>query len=423
MQHYSECQSLLHPWPDLSFQRVLFYPIRSNLQWCLYRSHIFFVYLPELLHSWYFPSLGVSLLLANKQTATGGYITRCEGSTVRNGTFCCSTDINGTCCDDANNKLYIAPPSSFAIAVIPALATAAASNTKATTSSTGLLSSTTPSSTLRSTQASLSSTLPTTAITSTPKPTPTPTGKMEKVGIGLGVGFGVGAIIVLLWGLYAYYCRKRRQERFHKYLARCRFDAWNKADKDFSRRWGNPFTRREPPANGEQDVRSSADSAKSESVPTTVSTFASSERQPESQPPSELRTESPNSQIERVVLDTDSAVDREPTAELESETFESEMHDGTSPQPNTSNRSETLTSAQLDGTSSQSPDTDRVATRVSTPEEGLKSHEPTPNDGTSPATPAESLQVEAEIQRQWSWQHGDDEHLQRSLEEQIELPQ
>ena len=310
--------------------------------------------------------------------------------------------------------------------MLPAIATAAASNTKATTSSTGLLSSTTLSSTLHSTQASLSSTLSTTAVTSTPKPTPKPADKMKKLGIGLGVGFGVGAIIVLLWGLYAYYCRKRRRERFHKYLARCRYNAWKRANRDFSRRWNNLFNLRETSANGEQDVRSSAESPKSESVPTTVSALALSESQAESQSPSELSTESPNSQIERAVLDTDSAVDREGTAELGPEASESEQHVGTSPQPNTSNPSETLTSAQLDGTSSPSPpspDTDKVATRLPTPEEGSKPHEPTQNDVTSSAAPAESLQVEAEIQRQWSWQHGDDEHLQRSIEEQIGLPE
>ena len=335
-------------------------------------------------------------------------------------------DTNGTCCDDPKNKLHMAPPSSSAIAVMPAIATAATSDTRATNSSMGPLSSTTPSSTLHSTQTSLSSTLSTTATTSTPEPTPTSTGRTKKLAIGLGVGLGVGALILLLWGVYAYLRRKRRMERLHKSLARCRYDAWNtanRANRDYSRRWSSPFNRRENAANGEQGVRSSAESAKSESAPTTVSRFASSGRHAESQPPSELSTELPNSSIEQVELETDLAVDREPTAERESETLELEQHNSTSPQPYTSNQSETLTSAQLDGTSSPSPDIDSVAPRVPTPEEGSKSHEPTQDEGTSAAKPAESLQAEDEVQRQWSWQHGDDEHLQRSIEEQIELSQ
>ena len=335
-------------------------------------------------------------------------------------------DTNMTCCDDPNNKLHMAPLSSSAIAVMPSIATAAASNTGATIFSTSLLSSTALSSTLNSTQTSLSSTLLTTATISTTEPAPTSTGRTKKLAIGLGVGLGIGALILLLWGFYAYYRRKRGQERFHRSLARCQIDAWdmaNRANRDYSRGWSSPFNRRENPANGERGSRSSAESAKSESAPTIVSRLASSGRHAESQPPSELPTELPNSQIEQVEPDTDSAVDRGSTAELESETVESEQHNSTSQQPNTSNRSESLTSAQLDGTSSPSPDVNRVATRVPTPEEGSKSQERTQDEGTSAAKPAESLQVEDEVQRQWSWQHGDDEHLQQSLEEQIERSQ
>ena len=138
---------------------------------------------------------------------------------------------------------------------------------------------------------------------------------------------------------------------------------------------------------------------------------------------SELATELPNSQVEQGEPETDLAVDREPTAEPESETLGLKEHNSTSPEPNTSNRSETLTSAQLDGTSSPLPDTDSVAPHVPMPEEGSKSQEPTQDEGTPAAKPAESLQVEAEIQRPWSWHHGDDEHLQRNLEEQIGLSQ
>ncbi len=329
-------------------------------------------------------------------------------------------DTNGTCCDDPKNKLHMAPPSSSAIAVMPAIATAAASDTRATTSSMGPLSSTAPSSPLHSTQTSLSSTLSTTATTSTPQPTPTATGRTMKSAIGLGIGLGVGALILLLWGVYAYLRRKRRLERLHKSLARCRYDAWNtanRANRDYSRRWSSPFNRRETPANGEQGVRSSAESAKSESAPITVSRFASSGRHAESQPPSELPIESSNSQIEQIELEMNFTVDGEPTAEPESETLGLEQHNSTSPQPNTSNRSETLISAQSDGTSSPSHDIDKVAPCVPTPEEGLKGHEPTQDEGTSAAKPAESLQAEGEVQRQWSWQHGDDEHLQRSIED------
>ena len=321
-------------------------------------------------------------------------------------------DTNGTCCDDPNNKLHMAPPSSSAIAGMPAIATAAASNTRATTSSTGPLSSTAPSSTLHN--------------PSTPEPTPTSTGRTMKLAVGLSVGLGVGALILLFWGVYAYYRRKRSQERFHKSQARCRLDALNtaaRAARGYSRGWNSPFNRREDLAKGEQRAGSSAESAKSESVPTAVSRLASSERHAESRPPSASLTELPNSQNEQAQPGTDSAVDREPTAKPESGTLESEQHNNTSQQPNTSNRSENLTTAQSDGTSSPSPEIDRVAPRVPTPEEGSKSQEPAQDEGTSAAKSAESLQVEEEVQRQWSWQHGDDEHLQRSLAEQIELSQ
>ena len=334
-------------------------------------------------------------------------------------------DTNGTCCDDPKNKLQMAPSASSAIAVMPAIATAAASNVRSTTSSTGPLFSTPPSSTLHSNQTSSSSTLSTTAITSTAEPTPTSTGR-TKLAIGLGVGLGVGALVLLFWGVYTYHGRKRGQERFHRSLARARMDAWemlNRANMGDSRGWSSPFNRRENPENGQQAVRSTAESAKSESGPTTVSRLASSGDHAESQPPSQLPTALPNSQIEQVEPRTDSAVDGEPTAEVEPETLESEQHNSTSQQPDTSNRSETLNSAQLDGTSSPSPHTDRVAPRAPTPEGGSKSQEQPQEEGTSTAKPAENLQVEDEVQRQWSWQHGDDEHLQRSLEEQIEPSQ
>jgi len=204
----------------------------------------------------------------------------------------------------------------------------------------------------------------------------------------------------------------------------------HRAHRDLSRRWTSHFNRRQNPANGQQAVMSSAESAKSESAPTTVSRLASSECNAESQLALELLKELPHSQTEQVESDTgesdtdssdtDSAVDREPAAELGPETLKSEQHNSTSQQPNTSNRSETLPSAQVDGTSSPPPDTDRVAPRASTPEEGSKTQEPTQDEGTSVASPAENLQVEDEVQRQWSWQHGDDQHLQRSLEEKIE---
>ena len=334
-------------------------------------------------------------------------------------------DTNGTCCDDPKNKLHMAPSASSAIALMPAIATAAASNVSSTNSNAGPLSSTTPSSTLHSNQSSSSSTLSTTAITSTAEPTPASTGR-TKLAIGLGVGFGVGALILLFWVIYAYHCRKRGQERFQRSEARARIDAVemvNRANMGVSGGWSSPFNRRKTPENSQQAVRSSAESAKSESAPTTVSRLASSGHHAESQPPSQLPTALPNSQIEQVEPRTDSAVDREPTAELEPETLESEQHDSTSQQPDTSNRSETLTSAQLDGASSQSPDTEKVAPRAQTPEEGSKGQEQPQEEGTSAAKPAENLQVEDEVQRQWSWQHGDDEHMQQSLEEQIETSQ
>ena len=62
-----------------------------------------------------------------------------------------------------------------------------------------------------------------------------------------------------------------------------------------------------------------------------------------------------------------------------------------------------------------------MATRVPTPKKGSKNHEPAQDEDTAPAKPAESLQVEGEVERQWSWQQGDDEHMQRSLEEQMGL--
>ena len=345
-------------------------------------------------------------------------------------------DTNGTCCDNPKNKLHMAPAVSSAIAVIPAITTVVVLNARSTTSSMGPLSSTTPSLTLHSNQTSSSSTLSTTATTSTPDPKPTPTGGTKTLAIVLSVVFGVGALISLLLGVCAYLRRKRRLERFHKVEAGCRMDALNmanrahRAHRDLSRRWTNHFNRRQNPANGQQAVMSSAESAKSESAPTTVSRLASSECNAESQLALKLLKELPHSQTEQVESDTgssdtdssdtDSAVDREPTAELGPETLESEQHNSTSQQPDTSNRSEALTSAQLDGTSGPSPDTDKVATRAPTLEEVSKSHEPAQDEDTSAANPAENLQVEDEVRRQWSWQHGDDQHLQRSLEEKIE---
>lgn len=380
----------------------------------------------------------------------------------------------------------MAPPISSAIAMMPGITTASISCTKATTSSTGLLSSATPSSTLHSTQTSLNSTLSTTAITPTTEPTPTSNGKMKKLGIGLGVGIGVAVLALLLWGIYKLHRRREGREKYHKSLARAHIDAWNTANRAHTHRWASGRNRTENPAHGEQGVGSSAESAKTESIPmrdhmlasseavnrrvqtlatseavptivraltspgavtTRVQTLATSENVPtiartlatseagltrvhtlsssegdiESRPASGLPTAVPNSQIEREELATDSPVDAEPTPELGpdtsgSDTSESDQRNPTPPQPTTSTRSKSATPAQLDGTSSSSPDTDMM-TRVPTAEGGSKSHnEPAQDEATAPAKPAESLQVEGEVERQWSWQQGDDEHLQRSLE-------
>ena len=343
-------------------------------------------------------------------------------------------DTNGTCCDDPKNKLHMALPVSSAVAVMPVITTTVALNARSTSSSMGPLFSTTPSSTLHSNQTSSSSTLSSTATTSTPDSKPTLAVGTKTVVIVLSLVFGVGVLISLLLGRRAYLRRKRRLESFHRVEAGCRMDALNMANRahranmEFSRRWNYLFHRSQNPANGQQAAMSSTESAKSESTPTTVSRLASSGRKFESQLALELLKELPLSQTEQVESDTassdpDSAVDRDPTAEPEPETLESEQHNSTSQQPNTSNRSETLPSAQLDGTSSPPPDTDRAASIKPAPEEGgSKSQEQAQDEDTSAAKPAENLQVENKIQRQWSWQHGDDEYLQRkrSLEEQIE---
>ena len=336
-------------------------------------------------------------------------------------------DTNGTCCDDPKNKLHMAPSVSSAVAVMPGITTTVGLTARSTTSSMGPLFSTTPSPTLHSNQTSSSSTLSTTATTSTPDSKPTLTVGTKTVVIVLSV-FGVVVLISLLFVVRAYLRRKRRLERFHRVEAGCRMDALDmanralRANRDFARRWNYLIHRRQNPANGQQAVVSSAESAKSESAPTTVSRLASSGRNAESQLVLELLKELPYSQNEQVESDIDSAVDCEPTAELGPETLKSQQHNSTSQPPNTSNRSETLTSAQLDGTSSPPPKTDRAASLEPTLEEGSKSQGPAQNEDTSAAKPAQHLQVEDEIQRQWSWQYGDDEHLQRkrSLEEQIE---
>ena len=348
--------------------------------------------------------------------------------------------------------------------MMPGIATASTSTTRAMTSSTGLLSSATPSSTLLSNQTSLNNTLSTTAITPTTEPTHPSSGKMKKLGIGLGVGLGVVALALLLWGIYEFHRRREGRERYHKSLARARLDAWNTANRARTHRWTSPFNRTENPAHGERGGGSSAESAKTESVPerghtlasseavpsiirtlgssaavttrahalptpetvlTRVHTLASSDGDAESRPASRLPTALPNSQIEQVEVSTGSPADGEPTPELGpdtsgSDTSESEQHDAPPLQPTTSTRSKTATPAQLDGTLDPSPDTNMKTTRAPTPKEGSKSNNETAQDEvTAPAKPAESLQVEGEVQRQWSWQQGDDEHLQRSLEERI----
>ena len=384
----------------------------------------------------------------------------------------------------------MAPPISSAIAMMPAIATTAASSTRMTTSSTGLPFSITISSTSHSTQISLDSALSTTAITPTAEPTPKSDGKMKKLGIGLGVGLGVVALALLLGGIYKYHRRREGRERYHQALTRAHLDAHNTANRAY------PRSRTENPAHGERGVGSSAESAKTESIPmrghmlasseaanrrvqtlatseavptivraltspgavnTRVQTLATSETVPTiartlatseagltrahtlgssegdtgSRPASRLPTALPNSPIEPEELATDSPADAEPTPELgpdtsgsdtsDSDTSESEQQNATPLQPTTSTRSKTATPAQMDGTSSPSPDTDMM-TRVPTVEGGLKSHsEPAQDEATAPAKPAESLQVEGEVERQWSWQQGDDEHLQRSLEARVGL--
>ena len=387
------------------------------------------------------------------------------------------------------------PPISSAIAMMPAIATTAASSTKMTTSSTGLPFSITISSTSHSTQISLNSALSTTAITPTAEPTPKSDGKMKKLGIGLGVGLGVVALALLLWGIYKYHRRREGRERYHQSLARAHVDALDTANRAHAHRWASGRNRTGHPAHGE-GVGSSAESAKTESIPmrghmlasseavnrrvqtlatseavptivraltspgavntrvqtlatsetvptiartlatseaglTRVHTLGSSEGNTESQPASGLPTVLPNSQIEQEELATDSPADPEPTPELgpdtsgsdtsDSDTSESEQHNATQLQPTASALSKNATPAQLDGTSSPSPDTDMM-TRVPTAEGGSKSHnEPAQGEATAPTKPAESLQVEGEVERQWSWQQGDDEHLQRSLEARVGL--
>ena len=362
-------------------------------------------------------------------------------------------DTNGTCCENPKNKLHMAPSVSSAVAVMPAITTTVVLNARSTISSMGPLFSTTPSSTLHSNQTSSSSTPSTTANTSTPASKHTITVGTKTVAIVLSLVFGVGTLISIFLGRRAYLRRKRRLERFHRVEAGCRTDALemanraHRANMEFSRRWNYLFHRSQNPANGQQADTCSAESAKSESAPTTVSRLASSGRNAESQLALDLLKELPYSQIEQVESDTglpdtglpdtglpntdlsnpgssdtNSAVNREPTAELEPETLASRKHNSTSQQPKTSNRSETLALAQLDGPSSPPPDTDRAASLEPTPAESSKSQEPAQEEDTSAAKDAGHLQVGEEMQRQWSWQQGDDEHLQRkrSLGEQIE---
>ena len=366
----------------------------------------------------------------------------------------------------------MAPPISSALAMMPAIATTAASSTRMTTSSTVLPFSITRSSTSHSTQISPDSALSTAAVTPSSEPTPKSNGKTKKLGIGLGVGLGVLALALLLGGIYRYHRRREGREKYHQALTRARLDAHNTANRAYPRsRTGNP-------AHGERGLGSSAESAKTESIPmrghmlasseaanrrvqtlatseavptivraltspgavnarvqtlatsetvptiartlatseaghTRANTRGSSEGDTGSRSASGLPTALPNSPIEREELATDSPADAEPTPELgpdtsDSDTSESEQHNATPLQPTTSTRSKTPTPAQMDGTSSPSPDTDMM-TRVPTAEGGLKSHnEPAQDEATAPAKPAESLQVEGEVERSWSWQQVDE---------------